>query len=216
MSIGEKLKQGRLSTDLTQEELAEKIGVSRQTISNWENGKSYPDIASIIILGDIYDMTLDSLLKEHHEIVHHSKESTNTTKSNQSVVVTAMAFFAINAVFHLIRHSVSVSDSTNTFFSIISMAAFAFLLLTIFASERKLRKIIERKTSNKTLMKIGLITLLTLIYFPLVLFTPEAFNTEFQITSWGSQAMVRVMSAFLWLVLTFEIYRKLKNLFAIQ
>ena len=46
--ISEKLKQARLLENLTQEELAEKIGVSRQTISNWENARSYPDIVSIL------------------------------------------------------------------------------------------------------------------------------------------------------------------------
>ena len=62
MKICERLKQVRLAMGLTQEAVAEKVGVSRQTMSNWENGKSYPDIASVIILSDIYDLTLDSLL----------------------------------------------------------------------------------------------------------------------------------------------------------
>ena len=44
MEIGKKLKEARLNRDLTQEVIAEKLNVSRQTISNWENEKSYPDI----------------------------------------------------------------------------------------------------------------------------------------------------------------------------
>ena len=46
MEIGKKLKEARLNRDLTQEVIAEKLNVSRQTISNWENEKSYPDIIS--------------------------------------------------------------------------------------------------------------------------------------------------------------------------
>ena len=46
--IGSKIKAARLEKKLTQEQVAEILGVSRQTISNWENEKSYPDIISVI------------------------------------------------------------------------------------------------------------------------------------------------------------------------
>lgn len=49
MEIGKKLKDARMKSGFTQETVAEKINVSRQTISNWENEKSYPDIISDII-----------------------------------------------------------------------------------------------------------------------------------------------------------------------
>ena len=45
--IGSKIKAARLEKKLTQEQVAEILGVSRQTISNWENEKSYPDIISV-------------------------------------------------------------------------------------------------------------------------------------------------------------------------
>ena len=47
MEIGKKLKNARVQSGMTQENVAEKINVSRQTISNWENEKSYPDIISV-------------------------------------------------------------------------------------------------------------------------------------------------------------------------
>ena len=50
MNICDVLKQARADTELSQEAAAEKVGVSRQTMSNWETGKSYPDIASVIAL----------------------------------------------------------------------------------------------------------------------------------------------------------------------
>lgn len=56
MEIGKKLKEARLNRDLTQEVIAEKLNVSRQTISNWENEKSYPDIISVIELSNIYSI----------------------------------------------------------------------------------------------------------------------------------------------------------------
>ena len=63
MEIGEKLKAARVTAQLTQEQVAEKIMVSRQTVSNWENGKSLPDIISVMNLSDLYGATLDELLK---------------------------------------------------------------------------------------------------------------------------------------------------------
>ena len=61
--IGSKIKAARLEKKLTQEQVAEILGVSRQTISNWENEKSYPDIISVIKMSDCYEVSLDYLLK---------------------------------------------------------------------------------------------------------------------------------------------------------
>ena len=63
IGINERLRKARLSANLTQEAVAEKVGVSRQTMSNWENGKSNPDISSVIALSDVYKISLDALLK---------------------------------------------------------------------------------------------------------------------------------------------------------
>lgn len=64
MDIGQKLKKARQKAGVTQEQIAEVIGVSRQTISNWENNRSYPDIASVLRLSEAYEVSLDELLKE--------------------------------------------------------------------------------------------------------------------------------------------------------
>ena len=56
------LKQKRNELQLTQEEVAEKIHVSRQTISNWENGRNLPDLSSLILISDIYAVSLDELI----------------------------------------------------------------------------------------------------------------------------------------------------------
>ena len=65
--IGSKIKAARLEKKLTQEQVAEILGVSRQTISNWENEKSYPDIISVIKMSDCYEVSLDYLLKRSEE-----------------------------------------------------------------------------------------------------------------------------------------------------
>ena len=63
MEVGNQIKKYRQSINLTQEELAEKIYVTRQTVSNWENGKNYPDLNSLIMLCDLLDISLDILVK---------------------------------------------------------------------------------------------------------------------------------------------------------
>ena len=86
MEIGKKLKAARSKANLTQEQVAEKLFVSRQTISNWENERSYPDIVSVIKLSDLYSISLDELLKGDQKMIEHLDESTNIVKSNQRLI----------------------------------------------------------------------------------------------------------------------------------
>ena len=74
MELGKQLKQARAGANLSQEELAKRIGVSRQTISNWENCRSYPDIGSLIKLSDLYGLSLDAMLKEDRGIPEHFED----------------------------------------------------------------------------------------------------------------------------------------------
>lgn len=61
--IGSKIQAARLEKNMMQEQVAGLLEVSRQTISNWENAKSYPDIVSVIKMSECYDVSLDYLLK---------------------------------------------------------------------------------------------------------------------------------------------------------
>lgn len=63
MEIGNQLKNHRARLGLSQEELAERVYVTRQTISNWETGKSYPDIHSLLLLSGLFQVSLDQLIK---------------------------------------------------------------------------------------------------------------------------------------------------------
>ena len=114
MEIGKKLKDARIKSRLTQEEIAEKLNVSRQTISNWENEKSYPDIISVIELSSLYSISLDDLLKGDEEMKKHLEESTNVVKSNQKlfgvillnivivILLIALGMFLPNKSYYLI------------------------------------------------------------------------------------------------------------------
>lgn len=64
MDFGDRLKQYRMNEGLSQEQLAEKIGVSRQAITKWETKRGLPDVENMIILAEIFKMTLDELVLE--------------------------------------------------------------------------------------------------------------------------------------------------------
>lgn len=68
MKIGEKIKVLRKNNNLTQKELAEKLNVSGQAISNWERQKGYPDITNIIRISEIFNFSLDELIKEDGDL----------------------------------------------------------------------------------------------------------------------------------------------------
>ena len=86
MTIGSLLKEARLKAKLTQEEVAESLGVSRQSISNWENNKTYPDVLNVIALIDLYQVSLDVLLKGSVDYMQHLNESTDVVKSNKLLI----------------------------------------------------------------------------------------------------------------------------------
>ena len=100
MEIGSKLRQARQKTGMTQEQVAREIHVSRQTISNWETGKSLPDVLSVIALSDLYSVSLDELLKGDANMLHHIEESTNMVKSRQRLGkwIETLSFLVIWAV----------------------------------------------------------------------------------------------------------------------
>ena len=90
MEIGAKIKEARTRTGLTQEQAAEALGVSRKTISNWENEKTYPDIVSVVKMSDLYAVSLDRLLKDGEggsEYLDYLGDSTDTVRSRRRLSV---------------------------------------------------------------------------------------------------------------------------------
>ena len=83
MNIGKTIREQRNELSLSQEELGEKVYVTRQTISSWENGKSYPDINSLILLSQVFDMTIDNLVKGDLEIMEQKIENHDISNMKQ-------------------------------------------------------------------------------------------------------------------------------------
>ena len=86
MDFGDKLKQYRLKEGLSQEQLAEKIGVSRQAITKWETKRGLPDVENMIILAELFKLTLDELVLEE---VKSRKKNWWFSKAKQFMTSTA-------------------------------------------------------------------------------------------------------------------------------
>lgn len=69
MELGRRITELRKANNLTQEALAERCSVTRQTISNWENGKSYPDLEMLVFISDSFDISMDALVKGDGKMV---------------------------------------------------------------------------------------------------------------------------------------------------
>ena len=83
MEVGAQIKKYRSSMVISQEELAEKVYVSRQTVSNWETGKNYPDIHSVVLLSTVFNVSLDQLIKGDVEIMKKEIKETEIKKLNK-------------------------------------------------------------------------------------------------------------------------------------
>jgi len=80
MNIGEKIFQLRTAADISQEELSERIGVSRQSISKWEMGKTLPQIDKVLQLCELFQISTDTLLQDTHDITSVSSKANSQAK----------------------------------------------------------------------------------------------------------------------------------------
>lgn len=84
MNIGDKIKMLRKHNQITQEELAEKCYVTRNAISKWENNKGVPNLESLMLLCDCFNITIDQLLKDD---LLENKEENDNTKEIVSIIM---------------------------------------------------------------------------------------------------------------------------------
>lgn len=106
MEISTQIKKYRGNMGLSQEELAEKVYVSRQTISNWETGKNYPDIHSLLLLSSLFNISLDQLIQGDVEIMREQIKESEIRKFNRygtifSILLPVCAISAVPFAFWL-------------------------------------------------------------------------------------------------------------------
>lgn len=100
MELGKQIKKHRMAAQLSQEELADRVYVSRQTISNWENDKSYPDVNSLVLLSETFQVSLDKLIKGDIDIMKKviQREEVEKMKHYGAVYTILLTATVISAV----------------------------------------------------------------------------------------------------------------------
>lgn len=99
MDLGEKIRDQRKKAGLSQEQLAEKLNVSRQAITKWETNKGIPDISNLIALSDEFGLSLDELIKEDGAVKKKIISDSSAKKWHILVIVYLLAILAYIAYF---------------------------------------------------------------------------------------------------------------------
>lgn len=140
MKVYQQIKKYRKLRNFSQEELAEKIYVSRQTISNWENGKSYPDIDNLIRLSSLFEISLDTLIKGDVDLMKKKVSS-----HDMDIWTGVMIIFWLLAIF--------VGIPMTYFLGWIGIGVIATLFVIYFAAAVKV-DLIKKKNDLKTYKEI--------------------------------------------------------------
>ena len=98
MEIGRHIREHRTAAGMSQDDLAGRIYVSRQTISSWENSKTYPDIQSILLISELFGVTVDSLIKGDVETMTETVDRDVRTLKRLAYVMTGFLLLVIAAL----------------------------------------------------------------------------------------------------------------------
>lgn len=131
MDLGKKLIELRKNKKLSQEQLAEEINVTRQTISNWENGKFYPDIDALVRISKYFNISLDDLLNYDDKVLKYLKDSTDVVKSNKHLLYAILLNIVIIILFIIIGLTLNESTTIIIIVFTVSIISFSYLFYQI-------------------------------------------------------------------------------------
>ena len=98
MEVGGRIRELRAERGMSQDDLAARVYVSRQTISSWENGKTYPDVQSLLLLSEIFGASVDSLIKGDVEAMNETIDRDIETMKRLSYVMVGFLLLVIGAM----------------------------------------------------------------------------------------------------------------------
>ncbi len=120
MELGKNIAEIRKNNNLTQDDLANKYFITRQTISNWENGKSYPDLETLVKISNDFNISLDELLKGDKNMIKDITKKQKNYNIIRSFIIAlyifgilCLLYFAIPYIFH----NINIFDITGAFSS---------------------------------------------------------------------------------------------------
>lgn len=114
--LSEKLKQLRSESGLTQEQVAEKLNVTRSAIARWETDKGFPDITNLIAISKLYDITVDELIKGSREVQQKITADSKAKKWHLLVILYLVAIVVYIAYFVIVHRIFMIGFLVATLF----------------------------------------------------------------------------------------------------
>ena len=161
MNIGERIYELRRKNSMSQDDLAEKMNVSRQSISKWESSQSVPEVERIVQLSNIFNVSTDWILKGENSKNKKSQSNKNNLKSVQTVSTALNYIGFVIGTFILFEKQAVWAVAVPIVFSILSLAIY-------FAVYSDSENTDEKKQSLNTFMKLNIF----IFAFWILLFIP--------------------------------------------
>ena len=180
MKLSDKIVRLRKSNGMSQEELADKLGVSRQAISRWEMGTAMPDATNILQLSRLFQVTTDYLLNDEYQ---SDNDLPKVKEVKTDGIHQIMIFFFFFEVMVLIIQFMSVMILQNIFFGVLSFIPFIAMVggfeyvYQKKANEQNERTVQFRKRFYKVSVWLGTYFPLRLLVMALVHFYPRSINS---------------------------------------
>ena len=164
MKINEKIYSLRKQHNLSQEELADKLNVSRQTVSKWELGDSCPDFDKIVPLCEVFGITTEELLRDKKIAEKDEKEVVETKSSKKAFLICSAVFLYFMAIGAIVfcEEFLEVSEgiSVGIFFMFCGLAT-ALIIYSCMTSPKKVK---EKKEHKKNPILMGIISVVSLVF----------------------------------------------------
>jgi Predicted transcriptional regulators len=155
MKIGDQLQKQRKLHHMSQNELAEKLHLTRQSISKWENGTTLPSFASVIAISEIFGVSLDELIKGDVALMDKLKDDGKIRLTKlETIVITGLVFVAI-ALAIIYGTGISMDDVSDW------MSGFSLIFFILFANSINRNKFNE--SLNKKAVIFGILLLITIV-----------------------------------------------------
>ena len=136
MNFSEQIKKIRTNNKITQQQMADKLGISRQAISNWENDRNLPDIEMLITIAQVFNITLDELIlggidmnNMTEKLIKDGSEN-NKIKMNLSGIKIGISLITLGIITYLV--GIIAPPSTENFFAMTSSSLIYGGLITFF------------------------------------------------------------------------------------
>ena len=140
MTLGEKIRTARKQEGLSQEQLSEKLGISRSSVAKWETDKGIPDISNLIALSDVFGLSLDELIKEDTTVKKKIIADSSAKKWHILVIMYLLAIVAYITYFAICHDILMIGFLIATLFML-------FFELRIFIKEKIYRqKLVNHKS----------------------------------------------------------------------